>query len=591
MKNLSKLFFLFLILTSLLPLTAKNSSEWLINNKEFVKDIQGILTSDDGELLVKKAAIHLKEKEQAHIPNCFDCSLFLIQSTLSASPSVQLVAGDLAVKFSPDLPEAHLHFFLRLLKFAPFKVVKIAKEAKETIKTFYNFPTRSAFFYVILNILYSVFFTFISIFFLIMALKYPSLIAHRFMHLAGHSRFYAMSLLLVLGFSSWVLLQGRHGVLLIMLVFLVFLSGVAVLREKVLMHLAFVALIFAYGGIILIETPKENIEIDKKRGLNNLNAIYSPSPSNTENINLSAPGGNMVKGFVHFYKGEYSPTVFHLKHELNLLPDKKMKTALHNTIGISLAALGNHKEATRFFKMAYSESGNIHIGYNLAKAMHEEKMTDEAVAFEKELLKTAGAVVLSYPYVEYPNMFKSWEYLSSGKISSYFKEWVSFFVFILTMLFFYILLLLIRINYLKGVYLTRCPECGIVMCSKCNACGQHTCVVCKLMKTEPDLFAKGEKEKYETRRDRFFTRYSIYLSLFNLICPGGGLIFSNRIIEGIAYLFAIVFFIVLLFSGNTELIFNINPSNGDAIKFLLIAATAIIYLISIVRGFFASRGE
>jgi tetratricopeptide (TPR) repeat protein len=582
--------FFFFIFLNIQYISAENSKHFFIDGRQFTKDVKDALMGGEESLLLEKTAMYLKEKDIFHIPNCFECSLFLIQSTLDASSGVQLVAADLAVKFSPDLPEARLHFISRLIKFAPFKTARIVSETKEMVRSFFDFPPRDAFFYSVLSTILKICLVFTLIYFLIIGLKYPSLIVHRYMHLVGHSKFYAISILLVVVLSSWILIQNEHNLFLVIMTFLVFLTGVSLLREKIIMYAAFIIALLAHGGIILTGAS-EDPSVDRKSAMNNLYAVYSPSSADIGKIDIAAPGGQMAKGFIHFYKDEQELAVFHLKKELGVISDGKIKTALHNILGLSLAALGNYKEAVSFLKKAYDESGNIHVGYNLAKTMYEGGMTEDATIFEKQLLATAGAVTLSYPHIEYPGMFRVWRYVSSGKTSDRFENRVRFILFILSALFFYMLLLLVRMNYLKGISLTRCLECGIVMCSRCNAGGQHVCVVCKLMKADPNVFVKGEKEKYETRRNRFFARHSIYNSIFNFICPGGGLIFSNRVLEGSAYLFMTVFLSMLIINRNTGLVFNISTGDSNTMTFILTALIAVIYLISIVRGFFVSRGD
>lgn len=582
--------FFFFIFLNVQHICAENSEHSFIDGRRFTKDVKDALISGEESMLLEKTAMYLKEKEISHIPNCFECSLFLIRSTIDSSSAVQLVAADLAVKFSPDLPEARLHFISRLIKFAPFKTARILSETKEMIKAFFCFPPRDAFFYSVLNTILKACLVFIFIYFLIIGLKYPSLIIHRYMHLAGHSKFYAVSLALVVALSSWILVQNEHNLFLVIMTFLVFLTGVSVLREKIILYAVFIIALLAHGGIILTGASEDS-SIDRKTAMNNLYAVYSPSSADIGKIGLSAPGGQMARGFIHFYKDEHEKAVFHLKKELGIISDGKIKTSIHNILGLSLAALGNYKEAVSYLKTAYDESGNIHIGYNLAKTMYEGGMTEDATNFEKQLLETAGAVTLSYPHIEYPGMFRAWRYVSSGKTGDRFENWVRFFLFILSALFFYMMLLLVRMNYIKGISLSRCLECGIVMCSKCNAGGQHVCVVCKLMKADPEVFLKGEKEKYEVRRNRFFARHSVYTSIFNFMCPGGGLIFSNKVLEGSAYLFITVFLSILIVNRNTGLVFNINTGDSGTMTFILTALIAVIYLISIVRGFFVSRGD
>lgn len=582
--------YILILLAGFFSSLSANENSGLINNDRFIKEIKEAILGGETEILIEKAAFYLNEKENGHIPNCFECSLFLINSTLESSPGIQLVGANLAVKFSPDLPEARLHLVSRLIKFTPFKVGKITSETGKMIVTFFKFPPRDAFFYSIFNIIINICFVFILVYFFIILLKYPSLVTHRFMHLAGNSKFYALSLLMVLGVSSWILMKNSQNLLLIIMTFLVFLTGVSLLREKIILYSVFGIAILAQGGIILAGS-NEDTNVDRYVAINNLYAVYSPMSAESKKIDISSPGGSMAKGFLLFYEGNHAEAVPHFKKELSLIPDGDIKFFLENAVGLSLAATGEYKEAVFFLKNAYESSLDIHIGYNLAKVLYEGGMTEEASKFEKGLLESAGAVTLAFPHIHLPPMYKTWRYVSSGRTSDRFENRVRFFIFILITLFFYIFLLLVRLNYLKGVSLTRCLECGTVMCSKCTAGGQHVCAVCKLMKAKPDIFIKGEQAKYELRRERFFSRHSFYTTLFNFIFPGGGLIFSNKVLEGSAYLFVTIFLAMLFIQRNSGLVFNISTGESNIFQFFIIISIAVTYLISIVRGFLVSRGD
>ena len=589
MRKLNILFILILLTGFFSALYADENKDF-IDKSLFVKDVREAVTGGESSVLIEKTAPYLKEMERSHIPNCFECSLFLINSTIQSLPDVQLVAADLAVKFSPDLPEARLHFLSRLIRFAPFKVDKITSESGKMMISFFKFPPRDAFFYSILDIVANICLVFILSYFFIIFLKYPSLIVHRFTHLSGSSKFYAGSLLMVIGVSSWILIKNEQNQALVILTFLVFLSGVSLLREKIVLYVAYVIMVAAQGGIILAGA-NEDSNIDRIKAMNNLYAVYSPISADIKNIDDSMPGGSMARGFKLFYDGNQSRAVFHLKKELNGISDNLIKISLENLAGLSLAATGNYKEAVPYLKNAYEESLDVHIGYNLAKVMYEGGMTEEASRFEKDLLESAGAVTLFYPHIYLPPMYKMWRFVSSGRTSDRFENRVRFAVFILSILFFYILLLLVRLNYLKGLSLTRCLECGTVMCSRCNAGGQHVCAVCRLMKAKPDIFARGEKTKYEVKRERFFARHSFYTTLFNFIFPGGGLIFSNKVLEGSTYLFLTILMVMLFLQKDSGLIFNISTGESNIFPFFVIAAVALTYLLSIVRGFIVSRGD
>lgn len=582
------LFPLFILLVSL-SLSAQKKPENFIDSEFFIKSISDVLLQDKPDLLIVKAAPFLKDKEVSGIPNCFPCSLYLLRSTFHANAGMQLVAADLAIKFSPDLPEAHIHYLSRLAKFAPFRFDHIGKELPATIKSFFNFPSRDAFFYSIMDCLIKGCVLFMILFFIILFLKYATIAYHKYLHLVGNSSFYALSLLLVFVISAWMLSRDELNYTLVLLTVLMFLSSFALIREKIFLYLSFLVCVVAQSGIILTGANEES-SINKMTAINHLGAIFSPASVSQKDLNADLPGGSMAKGYLFYYSGNYKKAVFYLKKELATINEGEIKASLENVIGLSYAAMGNYKEAIDSLKSSYNYSRNIGTGYNLSKVLYEGGMTEDGSTLERSILEKAGDVTLSYASLELPPMYKIWRFVTSGKTASRFENMVKFFLFIIGNLFFFIFLTLIRINYLKNLKLTRCLECGSVICSKCNGGGEHVCAVCRLMKAAPDVFKEGEKQIYEKKRERFFAKESVLSLVLNLLIPGGGLIYSNRVIEGTFYLTAIITVLAQL-TQNEMGLYYMNTGNSEVVKVLAITGTVILYLISIIRGYVVSRGD
>lgn len=583
-------FFLVLIFFFSLSLSAEKKPENFVDRSLFTRSVSSALLQDKAELLIGVTAPFYKEKESSGIPNCFPCSLYLIRSTMQSDSKVQLVAADLAVKFSPDLPEAHLHYLSRLIKFTPFSFDRLSKEFTATFISFFNFPSRDAFFYYIFNSLIKGGILFIVFYFIILFLKYSDLVAHKYMHLVGFSKFYAVSIMMVLAFSAWILLSDDNNWLLAILTLLVFFSSFLLIRENLVLQLVFVLCLCAQGGNILMGTGGD-VVADKSLALNNLNAIFSPDSASIDQIDTNVPGGSMAKGYLFYYSGNHKRAVFHFRKELATINDGEIKASLENVLGLSYAAMGNYKEAIKSLENSYNSSKKINTGYNLSKVMYEGGFGEKGAALERNILEKAGTVTLSYANLDLPEMYKVWHFVTSGRTNTRLETWVRFFVFLSGYLFFFIFLILIEINYLNNLKITLCLECGSVICSKCNGGGEHVCAVCKLMKVAPNVFKAGEKELYESRRERFFARQSIIGSAINFLIPGSGLIYSNRILEGSFYLFTIVMILTQLGQNEMGLIYNIETGGLENIRFIALAAAIVFYLISIVRGYIVSKGD
>ncbi len=589
---MKKVFFsLILIFTILLKLdtvSATPSSSEFFSKTGFTNNVkEGLLDGHDG--LTARMAPYLRILRERGIPNCFECSLYLIRSTLNSDGNTQLIAADLAAKFSPDLPEAHIHYFLRLLKFSPMSFGRISKSLSDTLFTFFKFPPRDAFFYTVFNRISIGAVIFLIVFMIIMIFKYPSALTHRYMHLVGFSRFYAFSLLFAVAVSSVILVSNPLTWLIVLMTFVMFFSGVGLIREKIVLHSVMLVCILAEGAIILTGVG-DTSTIDKNIAIINLKSVYSPTSVNIDDPAIDLPGGSFAKGALFYYEENFNRAGFYFKRELKDVQDRRIKASIENFLGLSLARQGNYRESAEHLKNAWESTKNFKIGYNLSRILYESGRSEEATVLEKYILENGGAITLSFPYIYYPEMYRMWRYVSSGKTGEAVELWVQFFLFIIFVIFTYIILLLVRMNYLKGIKLHKCLECGSVICSNCNP-GSNTfvCVVCRLMKAKPELFRKGENRLYENAREGHFSRYSMFTTLFTFIAPGGGLIFSDKIIEGSIYLFIIVFSVAHICFGNSGVIYYIDPGSTGASTLAFGIVGGVIYLISILRGFFASR--
>ncbi|HDT11267.1 MAG TPA: hypothetical protein ENN58_00865, partial [bacterium] len=271
---LSLLVGIFIVLTTN-NISASGKTDDFFIKESFVKNVQEALL-EDHKALTARMSHFIKVIRDKNIPNCFECSLYLIRETLNSDGETQLVAADLAVKFSPDLPEGHLHLLMRLLKFSPLSGGRILKSTQGTLKTFFHFPPRDAFFYSILSRISKGCIIFLLIFFLLVFFKYPSALIHRYMHLVGFSRFYAFALLLAVGAASVVFVTNEFSWIIVLMTGTMFFSGVAVIREKIVMHTVLIVCLFA-EAVMILTGVNESFSVDKETALRNFKAVYSPA--------------------------------------------------------------------------------------------------------------------------------------------------------------------------------------------------------------------------------------------------------------------------------------------------------------------------
>ena len=582
-------YILTVLLLTLLPmlLCASGKQNYAIDPKSFVKDIDEALLTESPETLVKNATKYLVSNRQKNIPNCFGCSFYLIKSTMDSDPAIQLAAVDLAEKFSPnDLVEVHSHYLARLIIHAPFEVGKIFHELGAVIKGSLDAPFGDALVYTFLSDLLSCTTIILWIFILLMSFKHPSLIRHRYRHLFGFSKFYSIAFLVALVITGYVLIRSFQQALFLYIPLIVFLCNVVTRKERFILNFIFFFYLLFAGSQILLVNNKE-FKNDPDIAYNNFNAIYSPDLLEGE-IDEKTPGGAIAKGFSYFYQGNYSRAVFYLKKGLSDETDPEIAVALRNVIGVSLASYGKQKEGAEYLKAAYDASGDISIGYNLVRVLQEAQIDPDEASIPAELKRPVGFAELVYPFVKIPSSSAVWRYLCYGDDLSYRENRAKFLIFVLSLLLYALFIHAITVSYLNRLKVSRCEECGAVICTKCNPGITDVCAVCKLMKADSSLFKRGEREIYEARRYSYLRRRTIFFYIFTFLIPGGGLITVNRTLEGFAYLGTFV--LIAYF----RLVSSLEPAIKHPLQVGFVAATtavllALIYLTAAARSFIVER--
>ena len=556
------------------------------NNSKFISDINNAVLSESPENLVKAATPYLSKMRSFSIPNCFGCSLYLIKTTENSAPDMQLAAADLAIKFSDDLPEVHHHYLTRLFHFAPTRPDKIILHFFKAFDRSFRFAFADSVIFLFIGKLSAISLIFFVIFIAVMFLKYTGSVVHKYKHLVGFSKFYAIGLVVTFSISIWLVSDNFNNMIYILIPFLLFFGDLGTRAEKATLYTAVILFVITSALSMTAEKNKASI-YDQNVAYKHLLSVISPDLASEDNIDLSQPGGHMAKGFIFLYNGNFSRAAFNLKKELSSTEDPEIKLILANALGIALTSNGNHKEAAAYLREAYKNSGNPKIGYNLSKVLYEDDLKEESRRLEKELLYSASPESFSFPYLYVSDISKIWKYLCCGNSGINDKGKINSLVYIISAIFFYFFVVFIRYCYLGSLKLSRCLECGTVMCSKCNAGGNDVCAVCKLMKADSAIFKRGEREKYEIMRENFFRRRSIIMNILTFTVPGGGLLFIDKTLEGALYL-AVPLTITLIYFMNTMGLV-VDKADGTVIKTAIISIDLLIYFTSVIRALFAVR--
>ena len=583
---MKKTFPIFLFFFFLFSLSAENLHLEGFSNKDFASDINSALVSESPEILVKAATPYLTKMRLSNIPNCFGCSLHLIEATASASPEIQLAAADLAIKFSDDLPEAHHHYLVRLIHFAPTRPDKIILHFFKAWDRSLRFAFADSVIYLFVGKLSAICLIFFTIFIIIMFLKYTSLAIHKFRHLVGFSKFYAAGLTITFFTSVWLVSDNFNNMIFILIPFLLFFGEIGTRSEKVTLYIT--VILFVITSAVSMSAEKHNAsDNNPDAAYNHLLAVISPDLLPEENIDISQPGAYMAKGFLFLYNGNFSRAAYNLKKELSAAEIPEIRIMLSNALGIALASNGNPKEAVPYLKEAYEQTEEPKIGYNLSKVLYEANFHDESAKLERSLIYSESSESFSYPYFYFADASEIWKHLCFGNGAINNRSLINSILYIAMTLAFYIFVIIIRHFYLGSLKLSRCLECGNIMCSKCNAGGNDVCAVCKLMKADSSLFKRGEQEIYEARRENFFRRRSIIMNILTFTVPGGGLIFIDKIAEGALYLAFPLTITMIYFMNTMGLV--VDKSNAFIVKTAIISIDLFVYCLSVIRALFAVR--
>jgi len=578
---LSFLFFIFSLSAETLHINA-------FSNKDFISDVNSALVSESPEILVKAATPYLSKMRESNIPNCFGCSLYLIKTTENADPEMQLAAADLAVKFSDDLPEVHHHYLERLFHFAPSRPDKIIAHFFKAADRSLRFAFSDSVIYLFMGKLSAICLIFFVILIAIMFLKYTSLVVHKYKHIVGFSKFYGIGLLITFFVSMWLVAGNFNNMVYLLIPFLIFFGDLGTRAEKLTLHIAVLLFILTSAVSMTAEKHKAS-QYDQNTAYNHLIALVSPDLLPEENIDLAQPGAYMAKGFIFLYNGNFSRAAFNLKKELSSVEVPEIKTMLSNALGVALASNGNHKEALPYLKEAYENSGDPKIGYNLSKVLDEAGYREESSKLEKKLIYSAPSGSFSYPSLYFSNASEIWRYLCYGNSAASNRNRINSAVYILSALLFYLFIIILKYCYLGSFKISRCLECGNIMCSKCNVGGNDVCAVCKLMKADYTLFKRGEREIYEARRESFFRRRSIIMNILTFTIPGGGLLFIDKTFSG-ALCLAFPLTVTLVYFMNTMGLV-VDKTDSFLIKASIISIDLFVYCVSVIRALFAVRRD
>ena len=145
-----------------------------------------------------------------------------------------------------------------------------------------------------------------------MFLKYTGPVIHKYKHLVGFSKFYAIGFTLTFFLSVWLVSDNFNNMIYILIPFLLFFGDLGTKAEKATLYITVV--IFAFTSAASMAAEKSKVSLyNQDTAYTHLLSVISPDLTSEDNIDLSQPGGYMAKGFLFLYNGNFIRAAFNLK--------------------------------------------------------------------------------------------------------------------------------------------------------------------------------------------------------------------------------------------------------------------------------------
>lgn len=538
------LFFLLLcILGSPVSAGAAESAAAPLFTTEFFKarTQAGLAEMDDTTLIRNLTDLYGKART-LNYPNCFECSLWLIRQAPDTVSSKQLILAEYAVRFSPDLPEAHLNRFNSLVLNRPgdigLMVSSLVKYAETSLRT----PARDAFLGALcrLAMLFSA--ALYLMMMAVMTLKYGRSLAHLYSHIGSFSLFHMVLGAVVLLSGVVLAFKGIIGPEFFFILWLFFCYRIMRYRELAVL-ISLLALYLAASiwlALIAHATPPV-----RSGDLALYRAVYDPPYAEKITASGDEPAAFFALGMQQLYADHYAKADALFDKYAAQVRDTRRSALLYNLRGVCASERGAREAAQKAYAEAIKLDERPEYLFNLSRALYSAGSIREAEELEMRSIAIAGRSNFDYPVVVLPRPYDFFREASAfapptGLLHDPLVRRVTA-----------IFLLLLMSGFLWNfggarIAIARCAECGDIICEECGGTDDEVCLTCRVLKAGKKLVATEEQRAHVRRREKWSAHRRVTSITVSLFAPGAGQIYSDRIIEGI-YLSASFLLVCLLF--------------------------------------------
>ncbi len=548
--------------------------------EDFKRLVEEAKVDSNDRFLLSSLSLFVQDMHKAHIPNCVNCSLYLMQSFEKDSVSRRLIAARYAVALSPDFPDPYFNRFYRHLVYAPFDISAHWGHLQEAISVFNKSPMSLALYGQLSSFALSVLYALALLLLLVLIVKYYRAVIHLIRHITGFSRFYMVMLVIVVVAGVYHVVSSGASPLFMMMPFALLVLIPALIRERVVLITTIVLIALVSLWRFSISNAKVfDYDSDVVKMMINL---YDPLVKEKVTSKSNSPLRLYLKGMDFFYEGSSSQALYYLKRAVKKCSNKQVTASIYNAIALLEFEQGSVVQAIESEREAWNLSRDKGIGHNFVRLLFEGDKAQEATHLEQQL---PSKETVLFPSIYLPPSRQFLALISQGVDADLrdnrYHEAVPFAVSFFLVL---VLLIVVKRMFIGPISVSLCPECGSVVCSECSPDGAaDVCAVCQAVKQHRALISVKELKQHEFRLERIAKRRTGLSILGMLLIPGAGLIGKDHVIEGFFYLAGVLLFVVVGIKLDSMVMFSISALSGSAFYIVFFGMAFLIFLLSIIR--------
>jgi len=582
-RFVSVLFVIWLLTFAPLPTSA--AAPVVFTADLFKKQVQETLADEGEETLIRTLTTLHGKFRTLNYPNCFECSLWLIRHTQDVAPAKRLVLAEYAARFSPDLPEAHLHRFATVLAERPGDIAFLGASLWRWISVSLAGPQRDA---CIAAVLRFVLFFSAALFGAIVAamlFKYGGAIAHLYSHVSVFSLSHKVLGVAVGSALLLLVLKGAVGVEVIFFLWFFFCYRIARYREIVALVLLCLFYLAADIGTTMLAVTAPDLRGGKWEIYR---AVYDPPFTEKVAMDTRDPASLFAAGMQAFYERDWERSDRTLALYGKGLRDRAQLALIANMRGIIANEQGKRQAARTFFLEAVKHDEKPAYLFNLSRALYAEGNIKEAEEVEMRSIALGGKGRYDFPVVVLPRPY-DFARESSGVTppQGFFHDPLARRVTALIM----ILIITAIMWWIGGARekVSCCVECGSIICEECSGNDEEVCLTCRALKAGKKILSVSDVKKHTERRERWATRRRLLSIVLSLLLPGMGLIYNDDVVEGLFFLASSLILVFLFFLPRFFAFTAVAPASFAFVPFFIGALFLLLWLISLMRSWHASN--